>query len=398
MKKGNINPVFVIFGMFTAAFSSYFIIPYYVIFLRDQIGIPVLSISFLIMVTAMLERGITLPAGMLADKIGAKKIAISGVLLRCVSLLALSASTQFSHFLVVAIISGIGSACFSVGGKKAMLDMTGNDVKIFSLRSLAINVGISTGPVLGYLLIGYSFRTLCFYNAMAYVLVAFIYIYFITPREPKEGVYASLSVVRQLGGIVKNRKLTDLFLIQILFFFTYTFLDLIFPLYASQHVSMLAVGLTFTVNSIVVLIINLIISRHVDKIKSPLAFGFLFFSLSFLTIFLSSRSASPYGFYLYLLGIVFFSFAEIFFMIMTDVRAIQAAEKSQYGTVMGAMGFVAMMGVGAGNISNGGLYGMLNSKGAVDMFWLTATCMSVSFFLAGLFFGRKNITKEYPAE
>jgi MFS family permease len=373
-----------------AAFSSYFIIPYYVIFLRDQIGIPVLSISFLIMVTSMLERGITLPAGMLADKIGAKKIAISGVMLRCVSLLALSVTTQFSHFLAVAILSGIGSACFSVGGKKAMLDMTGNDVKVFSLRSLAINVGISSGPVLGYLLIGYNFRTLCFYNAMAYVFIAFIYLYLITPRDRNKDTPVSLSVIRQIGGIIRNRKVTDLFLIQILFFFTYTFLDSIFPLYASQHVSMLAVGLTFTVNSIVVLIINLMISKYVDSIKSPLAFGFLFFSLSFLSIFISSRSESLYGFYLYLLGIVFFSFAEIFFMIMTDVRAIQAADKNQYGTVMGAMGFVAMIGVGAGNITNGGWYGLLNSKGAVDMFWLMAACMSVFFFLIGLYFSRKN--------
>jgi len=92
---------FLLSGTFLSVLSSFFIIPYYVVYLYQSLGMSVFQVSLLLMLRATLEKGLTLPAGMMADNIGAKKVALLGIALRIIGLILLADAHTFAGLVVL---------------------------------------------------------------------------------------------------------------------------------------------------------------------------------------------------------------------------------------------------------------------------------------------------------
>ncbi len=374
---------FLLSGTFLSVLSSFFIIPYYVVYLYQTLGMSVFQVSLLLMLRATLEKGLTLPAGMMADNIGAKKVALLGIALRIIGLILLADAHTFAGLVASALINGVGLACGMIASKKAMLELIDSDMKAFASIGLAINMGVAFGPLFGYLMIGYNFAFLCYANAACLVVVAIIYLITLSnfrsyhnDRE-RASPWQWLSMLRQVN-------IRPLFLMQLCFFYFYTFLELVFPLYSSLNISLLASGMTFTINAITVIFSNLFIISRVKTVALELSYGFLVFSVAFILIAISSLIDSPLQLVFYAIGIFFFSIAEVFFTVMIDAQAITRAPANANGTVMGLLGLFSMTGVGLGYTLNGILFDYFHSRDIVPWFWGLFIAISGLFFVIAL--------------
>jgi MFS family permease len=171
---------------------------------------------------------------------------------------------------------------------------------------------------------------------------------------------------------------------QLCFFYFYTFLELVFPLYSSLNISLLASGMTFTINAITVILSNLFIIRRVKTASIELSYGFLVFSVAFILIAISSLMDFPSQLFFYAAGIFFFSIAEVFFTVMIDAQAIANVPVNATGTVMGILGLFSMTGVGLGYTLNGILFDYFHSRDIVPWFWGLFIAISGLFFVIAL--------------
>ncbi|MCA7014944.1 MFS transporter [Dickeya dadantii] len=372
---------FLLTGTFLSVLSSFFIIPYYVVYLYQSLGMSVLQVSLLLMLRATLEKGLTLPAGMMADNIGAKKVALLGIALRIIGLILLADTHTFAGLVASSLLNGVGLACGMIASKKAMLELIDSNMKAFASIGLAINMGVAAGPLFGYLMIGYDFAFLCYANAACLVIVAIIYAMTLSNcrsyNTERISPWKWLSMLRQAN-------IRPLFLMQLCFFYFYTFLELVFPLYSSLNISLLASGMTFTINAITVILSNLFIIRRVKTAAIELSYGFLVFSVAFILIAISSLMDFPSQLFFYAAGIFFFSIAEVFFTVMIDAQAIANSPVNTTGTVMGILGLFSMTGVGLGYTLNGILFDYFHSRDIVPWFWGLFIAISGLFFVIAL--------------
>ncbi|ANE76900.1 MFS transporter [Dickeya solani] len=374
---------FLLSGTFLSVLSSFFIIPYYVVYLYQTLGMSVFQVSLLLMLRATLEKGLTLPAGMMADNIGAKKVALLGITLRIVGLILLAGAHTFTGLVASALINGVGLACGIIASKKAMLELIDSDMKAFASIGLAINMGVAFGPLFGYLMIGYDFAFLCYANAACLVVVAVIYLITL-PNFHGYNADRERASPWQWLLMLRQANIRPLFLMQLCFFYFYTFLELVFPLYSSLNISLLASGMTFTINAITVVLSNLFIIRRVKTAAIELSYGFLVFSVAFVLIAISSLIDFPLQLVFYAIGIFFFSIAEVFFTVMIDAQAIANSPANANGTIMGILGLFSMTGVGLGYTLNGILFDYFHSHDIVPWFWGLFIMISGLFFVIAL--------------
>ncbi|MEI7186010.1 MFS transporter [Dickeya dianthicola] len=379
----NNKPWFLLSGTFLSVLSSFFIIPYYVVYLYQSLGMSVFQVSLLLMLRAILEKGLTLPAGMMADNIGAKKVALLGIALRIIGLILLADAYTFAGLAAAALLNGVGLACGMIASKKAMLELIDSDMKAFASIGLAINMGVAFGPLFGYLMIGYDFAFLCYANAAGLVVVAVIYLMALS-NFPSSHADRQRASPWQWLSMIRRVNIRPLFLMQLCFFYFYTFLELVFPLYSSLNISLLASGMTFTINAVTVILSNLFIIRRVKTADIELSYGFLVFSVAFILIAISSLLDSPLQLVFYAIGIFFFSIAEVFFTVMIDAQAIANAPPNANGTIMGILGLFSMTGVGLGYTLNGILFDYFHSHDIDPWFWVFFIAISGLFFVIAL--------------
>ncbi|RQY11647.1 MFS transporter [Burkholderia stagnalis] len=354
-----------IVSMFVAAVGSYLILPYYSIHATQHLGLPLSRVALLLTCIAVCERGIGIGGGFLVDRAGARTVITLGIALRVVSLVMLAYAETFSMLLAAALTSGSGSALFQIGGKTLLLARADN-VRSFAMRNIALNVGIALGPLLGYPLIAHSFRTACLLNAG---LFASILVYSrLLPKGPAAAAAAPSAPARNDIDLF-SRELVFLYVTQALFFFFYTNFELTLPLFAKAHFGLFWVGMLFTINSVVVVLLSFSVARFSRRHEQSLPGGFVVLALSFGCFFGAIATPPAWRLACYVTGVLAFSVAEVYFMLAIELQMAAQHAGAALGRILAASAFASALGVAAGNLVLGPAYVRAGERMPVN-YWL----------------------------
>ena len=137
----------------------FMVIPLITVHFGSGLGWSALSVGAVLGTRQLTQQGLTVFGGALSDRTGPRPLIALGLLTRALGFAAMGLSTSFPALLASGILAGVGGGLFDAPKNAAVtaLSTPDNRVRVFSLMSMAGNLGMVTGPLIGAAALGLRF-------------------------------------------------------------------------------------------------------------------------------------------------------------------------------------------------------------------------------------------------
>src|SRR5687767_7574138 len=159
----------------------FMVIPLISVHYVDDLGWSAASIGLVLAVRQLTQQGLTLPGGMLADRVGAKWLICSGMLLRAAGFACMAWADTFPLLLASAILAAIGGSLFESPKSASIAALTNptNRARYYSLLGVVGGLGMTLGPLLGALLLRTDFSIVALVAASCYLITFLLTVLFL---------------------------------------------------------------------------------------------------------------------------------------------------------------------------------------------------------------------------
>ena len=323
--------------------SGTMVLPFLVLYMTSKINVSPGEAG---LVLAFYGAGafVTAPfVGKLSDKLGSLFVMKVSLILTGIVIIFYSFIQNFHAILGITLLWSVISEAF----RPANLSLISNETETvqrktaFALNRLAINLGMSIGPVIGGFLSAFNFSLLFYVNGTTSILAGiFLMIVHIQPRQEAGSEKEEIDAAQQLVETKRNTQ--SIFRDKRFLFFMLALIpvELVFfqflgglPLYIVQELkySTSTFGILMAVNTVLIILVEVPLNNamaHWDDRKS-LALGALFCAIGF-----GAMAFSP-SLVLIIITIIVWTFGEmIFFPSSTSYTAILSPEHRR-GEYMG---------------------------------------------------------------
>lgn len=158
---------FLMFGGF------FMVIPLVSVYFVEHLGLAAAVVGMALALRQLIQQGMTMFGGALADRFGARLLIGVGVLIRAVGFFSLAWATDSLGLFVAMILSALGGALFDAPSRAALAALATEETRarIFSINAVVSNLGMIMGPLVGALLIRYNFATVCLAAGACFIAV-----------------------------------------------------------------------------------------------------------------------------------------------------------------------------------------------------------------------------------
>src|SRR5262245_4305138 len=150
----------------------FMVVPLISVHYVDDLGWAAASIGLVLAVRQLTQQGLTLPGGMLADRIGAKGLICAGMLIRAAGFASMAWASSFPLLLISALLAAFGGSLFESPRSAAIAALTDerNRGRYYSLQGVVGGLGMTIGPLLGSLLLKFDFAVVALVAASCYLV------------------------------------------------------------------------------------------------------------------------------------------------------------------------------------------------------------------------------------
>jgi MFS family permease len=142
----------------------YAVVPFLALVMTQDFGMTATAVGVVLGARVFSQQGLFLVGGMITDRFGPRRAMLVGCLVRISGYLTLAMAGSFPLFLLGAVLTGMGGALFSpaleslVGkAEERRRNTSGKAPALFALLAICGEIGAVTGPLVGALLLGFSF-------------------------------------------------------------------------------------------------------------------------------------------------------------------------------------------------------------------------------------------------
>jgi len=250
------------------SFGNGVVLPFLVIYLHDVRGFGLGISGLIVSVSAAAQLSAGLLAGPLVDRLGAKRVLASGLVMQAVGIGLLPLVRQPWQAFVLIAVEGAGSAGFWPSQSTLIARLTPPHRRhaAFAQQRVTMNLGLGIGGLTGGLIAGVSqpssFTVLFLVDAatfLAYVAVLAL----IADPGVERGHGDDAASYR---AVLRDRLFSWLWILNFLFVAAGYSLFTLVPPFARDHagVSERQIGFFFFVNTVVIVIVQLPISRAIE--------------------------------------------------------------------------------------------------------------------------------------
>ncbi len=164
----------------------FMLIPLVGVHYTRDLGMTATVVGLVLGLRMLIQQGLSMFGGALADRTGYKTPLVVGLLVRSAGFGVFAFAETIPTLFLAATIVALGGALFDSTSKAALASLVPAQkrARSFSLNSLAGNVGLSLGPFIGALLLEVDFRLLCLASAGVYLLATLQTWTFLHPIPP----------------------------------------------------------------------------------------------------------------------------------------------------------------------------------------------------------------------
>ena len=370
----------------------YVVIPILPVILRVDKGLNPAQIGIIIGAGSIAIQAGSLVGGLLADRIGRKTTMVIGALFQAIGLFGFGVVSSFFLLLGASMFNGIGSGIYSPTVKAAIASIASRSAETrttaFSLRGTASNIGVSLAGGAIFFLARLDSR-ISFFVAGCTFLALSLFSWIFLPKDCG-GEECPLVPLEGYRLILKNKAFMLFTLVSALIWVVYSQLSLLLPL---RGEAVLAngkmVGTIWTVTSLLAILSQGVISKHVLQKTSPLTSVFLAVLLLGAGVFAVGLSNS---FILLTLSAVIFLVGEMLLLPTTDSITSQLSDSELVGAYFSIAGLVSGFGTALGNFIGGQLISTFGIAGTIYP-WLIIAVLAGGVALTVLALKRVPVIK-----
>ncbi len=355
-------------GMLVSTTGMSMIWPFLVVYIREELTLPLSTITSLISINAVMSLSSSLIAGSITDKIGRKwamviSLAVNGFAL----LLMIPANTYLQYALLMAF-RGTFQPLYRVGADAMIADLIPSEHRAdaYALTRLSKNVGVAMGPALGGVIAtksyGITFSIASGATIFFSILIALFA--FETLPDAVRKVQEKLSDnLKAFGDILKDRIFSSFIVGFTLRQISGSILWVLLGAYAKENYGLAEnlYGLIPTANALMVVFLQLFVTRRTSR-YSPLnimALGTLLYGIGVGSI------AFGTGFWGFLISMIIVTIGELLVIPTASTYTANRAPENMRGRYMSLLALTW----GAGSMVGPLMGGFLNDNISPASIW-----------------------------
>jgi MFS family permease len=333
----------ILLGTILARAGSSMSLPFLALYLAKNTGMSPLTIGFVTGAGALAGTFGGFFGGALSDRFGRKRVMMSALYLWGAVFIGFGLASDTWMFLILNMLNGLCRSFYEPVSQALMADLTPKEkrFRVFSLRYLCINIGVSVGPMLGALFGMMSGRLPFLATGLVYLTYAIVLRGLLNRFGIREieGDKKENITVGSAWNVIRGDTVLRWFLAGgILGSIGYSQMSVTLSQYIeakglNEGFSLFAV--LMTVNAVVVIVFQVPLTRWMER-RTPLfaiAVGNIMYALADLGYAFSS------GAVLFILSMVVFTFGEILTFPSANLLIDRLAPEGLRGTYYGAQSF-----------------------------------------------------------
>jgi len=368
---------FLIVMSFLMNMGFYALIPYLSLHLTGSFGWTLAMAGLLLALRQFCQQGIAFLGGMVSDAFGYKQTLALGTFVRAAGFGMFAFCTETWHFIVAAILSGLGGAFFEPAGAAAFAVLTPEEIRkeVYALRNVLSNIGVVGSQVIGAVLSMVDFFWLSVFTSLLYIICSALALVFLPNMNTKtsRGGFAE-----SVGIIFKDRPFLCFTGILVGYYYIYMQLFLAIPQFVEDTMhSKSAVGIVVSCISLAIILFQMKVMKWLEGFQQrftligagTVLMGFGLFLLSF-----------AHGLWMILLDVTIFAFGVMISIPYLVDMVPRFAPKEYLGAYYGFNGYSLAIGGSVGTVAGGWMYDLGQHMAAEWLPW--AVCLVVGMFAA----------------
>jgi MFS family permease len=309
--------------------------------------------------------------GYLADRLGRRSAIVVSMFGTALFTILMPFLHNYYLIVALALLIGFFGQIYRPAGGAILVDTTTESQRVtaFALLRLAINLGMSVGPLVGGLLSGYSYTWLFVGNAVTSLLFGLLVLLLLPETRPTPAEHEDVAPDRGYREVFADRALVLYLLSMIAGTYAYVQTTATLPLHVKDvHLSNTFYGLLLGINALMCVCIELPLVRFTERRNSRqvIAVGLVLLGLGVGLIGVADSRA------MLVFTVVVWTFAEMIYTPVATAYPGLLAPSHLRGRYQAAEGIAITLAQTAGPAIGGLIYGI--SQGA---HWLTSAALSV---------------------
>lgn len=335
-----------IIGQFIASVGSSMIWPFLLIYVSEQLDLPLTDVAGLISLNGIIGLVSSYFAGPISDRFGRKWLMVVSLVGNGLTYFVFTQATTYAAFAFLMALRGVFMPLYRVGLNAMISDLVGEEFRqeAFSIQRLAANSGVAIGPAIGGFVAVASYSI--GFNAAAIALTFYGLSIAFFARETKPKTFGetddSQSPSRGYKEALSDKPFLVFMLAYALLTISSIILWVLLGVYAKHNYQLPEnqYGIIQASNAIMVVVFQLAVTRITKKFPAlpVLAVGAAIYSLGVASIALGT------GFWDFLLSFVIVTIGELIAMPTAVSHVADIAPIRMRGRYMGL--FVLAQGVG----------------------------------------------------
>jgi DHA1 family multidrug resistance protein-like MFS transporter len=346
----------------------FMIIPLLSIYYVERLGWAAASIGLVLAVRQFAQQGLTPISGMLADRLGAKRLILTGLMLRAVGFAAMAWADNFGMLLLSVLLAALGGSIFDSPKSAAVAALTDetNRARYFALAGVVSQLGLTLGTQIGALLLAFDFAVVALVSAGCFVATFLVTLVFMP----------SVKVAAEGGGgltdgvklALRDRPFVTFNVVLMGYWFLWVQLSISLPLAAkTAGGGPEVVGWIYAINAALSIALQYPLLRLASKWLRP---------MSILIVGIGVMAVGLGGIALVhdvgglLACVVLFALGALLSAPSQQTVTANLANPAALGSYFGVASLALALGGGLGNLSGGLLYDAGKATGFVELPWL----------------------------
>jgi MFS transporter, DHA1 family, multidrug resistance protein len=371
------------------------VVPLLAVHYVDGLGWPAAAIGIVLAVRQFTQQGLGVFGGVVADRIGVKGLIMAGVLLRAVGFGMMAWATTFPLLLISAVFAALGGALFEAPGRAAVvtLSLPHERSRFFAIQATTSSIGTALGPLIGTLLLRYSFELVAITSASFYVVACVLTLFWL----PSTGK-AELSEQNLFGGLklaLQDRTFIIFTGLAAGMWFMWVQFSVVLPLQATAVTGTAdAVSWTYMINAAMSITLQYPLVSFLSRWLKPvpmLGLGMLLMACGLGAIGLVTSTP------LLLASVALYVVGSLLAMPSQQTASAELANPLALGSYFGVGALSLAVGGGVGNLAGGFLYDLGLALEWTSLPWLIFFAVGL-LTGTGLFWLQRTLRRHEPSK
>jgi DHA1 family multidrug resistance protein-like MFS transporter len=248
----------------------FMLFPLLTVHLTRDLGFDATGVGLVLAARNLLQQGTAPLGGSLADRVGYKPVIVAGFGVRAAGFLLFALSHDMLGVVAGALVTAVGGALFDPPSRASLAYLTPDRDRqdVYAAMGTASWLGQVIGPLLGALLLQFSFEVVSIASAVAFLLAA-IQALLLLPSGMR-GDVGGLSIFGSIGDALRDREFMWFTALLLGFYFLATQTVITVPLLAARLVGAEAIGPLFAIQAALAMTLQVPLVRWTTRHAGPL--------------------------------------------------------------------------------------------------------------------------------